>query len=96
MNIFIKKILFPILVFISAFIIILYFINHHQKTDDSTAYMLKSYRNTVALYKNDELIKTYDHIVLNTLPEKDIQTFNNGIPVATRDQAETYLEDFDG
>lgn len=96
MPIFIKKILFPILVFVSAFLIILYFINDYQSTDDSTTYTLKSYRNTVALYKNDELIKTYDHIVLNTLPEKDIQSFNNGIPVATQTAAETILEDYDG
>lgn len=96
MTFFIKKVLFPTLIFISVFILILCFISDYQKTEYSTAYMLKSYRNTVALYKNDELIQTYDHIVLNTLPEKDIQSFNSGIPVATQTQAEAYLEDFDG
>lgn len=95
MPFFIKRVLFPTLIFVSVFIIILYFISDYQKTDDSTAYMLKSYRNTVALYKNDELIKTYDHIVLNTLPEKDIQSFNSGISVTTQTAAEVYLEDFD-
>lgn len=95
MPFFIKRVLFPTLIFVSVFIIILYFINDYQKTDDSAAYMLKSYRNTVALYKNDELIKTYDHIVLNTLPEKDIQSFNSGISVTTQTAAENYLEDFD-
>lgn len=95
MQFFIKKVLLPTLIFVSAFILILYFINDYQKTDNSTAYMLKSYRNTVALYKNDELIMTYDHIVLNTLPEKDIQSFNSGISVTTQTDAEAYLEDFD-
>ena len=95
MQIFIKKVLFPILVFISVFLIILYFINVYQAIDTSINYTLKSYKNTVALYQNNQLVKTYDSIVLNTLPEKDIQNFNNGISVTTPTQAEIYLEDFD-
>lgn len=95
MQFFIKRVLFPTLIFISVFILILFFISEYQNTEDSTAYMLKSYRNTVALYKNDQLIQTYDHIVLNTLPEKDIQSFNSGISVTTQTAAEAYLEDFD-
>ena len=95
MQFFIKRVLFPTLIFISVFILILFFISDYQNTEDSTTYMLKSYRNTVALYKNDQLIQTYDHIVLNTLPEKDIQNFNSGISVTTQTAAEAYLEDFD-
>lgn len=57
--------------------------------------MLKSYRNTVALYQNDKLLEIYENIVLNTLPQKDIQSFNNGITFGTEEQAEIYLEDFE-
>lgn len=96
MRLFTAKILFPILCFISAFLIILHFITQYQKTDTSVSYTLKSYKNTVALYNGEEIITIYDNIVLNTLPPKDIQNFKNGIPVSTKAQAETYLEDFDG
>lgn len=95
MSQFIKKILFPILIFIVVFNIILYYINDYQNTDTSVNYTLKSYKNTIALYNGEEIVKIYSNIVLNTLPEKDIQNFNIGIPVATQIQAETYLEDFE-
>lgn len=96
MSSFIKKALFPILIFVAVFMIILYFINDYQTNQQNTNYTLKSYKNTVALYKDDELIKVYSDIVLNTLPEKDIQNFNSGITVSTPTQAEALLEDFDG
>ena len=96
MQFFIKKILFPILCLISAFLMILHFITQYQKTDTSVSYTLKSYKNTVALYNGEEIIQVYNSIVLNTLPQKDIESFNKGISVSTKAQAETYLEDFDG
>ena len=92
---FIKKILLPILVFCAFFIILLHFIKDYQSVDTSVNYTLKSYKNTVALYKNDEILKIYDDIVLNTLPQKDVLQFNTGIPVTSQSQAETYLEDFE-
>ena len=96
MSLFFKKILFPVLVFICAFMIILYFIKDYQKTDTSVNYTLKAYKNTVALYNGEEIVKIYSNIVLNTLPEKDIITFNNGISVTDAVQAEAILEDYDG
>ncbi len=96
MYVFIKKILFPILIFISVFMLTLYYINDYQDAETSVNYTLKSYKNTVALYSGEEIVKIYNNIVLNTLPEKDIQNFNSGIPVATVTQADAYLEDFDG
>lgn len=95
MSLFIRKVFFPIIAFSAVLILIIYFINDHQKVDDSVDYILKSHKNTVALYKNGELIKTYDDIVLNTLPTKDILSFNNGISVTTPSQAEKFLEDFE-
>lgn len=95
MQLLIKKILFPILIFFSLFIITLYFIGDCQNTDTSVKYTLKSYKNTVALYNGEEIVKIYNNIVLNTLPEKDIQSFNDGISITTPTQAELYLEDFE-
>ena len=92
---FIKKFLFPTLTLISVFVIILYFINDYQNVNTTVNYTLKSYKNTVELYNGEEIVKIYNNIVLNTLPEKDIQSFNNGISVATPAQAEILLEDYD-
>ena len=87
---FIKKILFPILIFTSIFILLLRFASNAQ-----TDYTLKSYKNTIALYNGKEIIKLYSEIVLNTLPEKDIQTFEKGITFSTTSQADNYLQDFE-
>ena len=62
----------------------------------NTSYTLKAYRNTVALYQNDNLIKTYDDIVLNTLPISDINRFKSGITVSSENDAIRIIEDYDG
>ncbi len=95
MTVFIKKFLFPILIFISVFLLILYYINNNQNVSTSVNYTLKAYKNTVALYSGEEVIEVYNNIVLNTLPQKDIQSFKSGISVTTPQHAENYLEDFD-
>ncbi len=93
---FIKKILFPSILFCAVFLLVLNVIKDKEKAEIKEKFMLKSYKNTVALYKNDELIRVYNNIVLNTLPQKDIQSFNKGIPVSNEIQAELMLEDYDG
>ena len=99
MPIFIKKVVFPILCFGSAFLILLKAIgipNVSKSTSNkTTTYVLKSYKNSVALYNEGELIKVYDDVVLNTLPQKDVQNFNKGISFASLTQAENYLLDFE-
>lgn len=95
MLLFIRKALYPILIFICIFVIVLYFIKDYNQKPNSPVYVLKSYKNTVALYQNDKLVEVYENIVLNTLPQKDIQSFNNGITFKTEEQAEIYLEDFE-
>lgn len=94
MAVFIKKILFPILLFTAAFILVLHFPDDTKATNIN--YTLKAYKNTVALYNGEKIVNIYDSIVLNTLPQKDIQNFKSGIPVASPEQAAFYLEDFDG
>ncbi len=95
MKIFMKKVLFPILVFSLVFILIAYCTTDYTTKDVQTNYILKSYKNTVALYDNDEIVKIYSDIVLNTLPKNDIQIFNSGISVPTPTHADQYLENFD-
>ena len=95
MSLFIKKVLFPILIFVCIFALLLHFIKGRKEILTDSVYTLKSYRNTVALYQNENLIEVFDNVVLNTLPQKDIQNFNKGIIFDTEEQAETYLEDFE-
>lgn len=95
MSLFIKKVLFPVLMFACFFVLVLQFIKGYKEKSTDSVYTLKSYRNTVALYRNENLIEIYDSVVLNTLPQKDVQNFNKGIIFDTEEQAETYLEDFE-
>ena len=95
MSLFIKKVLFPVLVFVCIFALVLHIFKGSNKNPTDTVYTLKSYRNTVALYQNENLIEIFDSVVLNTLPQKDVQNFNNGIVFDTKEQAEIFLEDFE-
>ena len=95
MTIFIKKLLFPFLIFALISVFFFYYVTEYTKTNSETNYVLKSYKNTVALYNNDEVVKIYSDIVLNTLPKNDIQNFNDGISVSDPQYAEQYLENFE-
>lgn len=92
---FIKKTLFSTIIIAFSIVIMIYLLNNTKTSDTNTDYTLKSYKNTVALYSGDEIIEIYDNIVLNTLPQKDIIAFKNGIKVAAPSQAETMLEDYE-
>ncbi len=90
-----KKILFPIITIIAIFLIVLN-TKQSEKREASNNYILKSYKNCIALYKNGELLEVYNDIVLNTLPSKDIQSFNKGIRVNSKEEINKILEDYDG
>ncbi|MDO4608756.1 MAG: hypothetical protein Q4B40_06165 [Clostridia bacterium] len=92
---FFKKFIFPFIVAVAIFVII-FNTRQNQKKNDYDGYMLKAYKNSVALYKNDIVIEVYNDIVLNTLPQKDIQSFNQGISVFSKEEAETLIENYDG
>lgn len=70
--------------------------NANQNKADYHKYVLKSYRNTVALYDGDFLVETYDNIVLDTLPVGDRKTFGEGITVSDKKEALSIIENFDG
>ena len=95
MNLFIKKILVPTIIFILLFVFIAFLTTNKPTNKKQNNYVLKSYKNTIALYSNENIVKTYDNIVLNTLPLQDIQNFTSGIPFTSQTAAETYLEDFE-
>lgn len=80
---------------IAVFLIILG-ISFSKKNEKTEQMRLIAYKNTVALYRGDELIQTYGDIVLNTLPENDRLRFSSGIEVANESEAQSILEDYDG
>ena len=92
-----KKISIIIIAVTLIFIIAVIAFGLSMKSDTAnTSYTLKAYKNTVALYQNDNLIKTYDDIVLNTLPLSDIDRFKSGITVSSENDAIKIIEDYDG
>lgn len=91
-----KKIIFPLCVlFAVVFLAFCCIFKNHAAKNKSDGYVLKSYKNTVALYSGDTPLKIYDNVILNTLPENDIINFNKGINFDDTAEAEKYIEDFD-
>lgn len=96
MSFIIKKAVFPICVLSAVIFLTFYCIGNNYKTKtEPQGYVLKSYKNTVAIYLENTPVKIYDNIILNTLPASDIKDFNNGINFENITDAEKYLEDFD-
>ncbi len=58
--------------------------------------VLKSYKNTIALYEGDKRTKVYSEIVLNSLPINDIARLEKGIIITSDEELTDILEDFDG
>lgn len=88
-----KKIL--ILTVAVTLIICVFFILSDKK-EDTLSYKLGSYKNTVALYENDQPIEIYDSIVLTSLPETDRRKFDKGIVINSKAEATKIIEDYDG
>ncbi len=89
-----------IIALLTAFILSLSFLLlfRHKEGDKKTkeTYTLKSYRNCVALYKNEEIIEIYDDIVLNNLPPNDKAILKSGIEFNSISEVDTALQDYDG
>ena len=66
------------------------------KKEEKQEVVLKSYKNTVALYENGIKKEIFEQIVLNSLPEKDKIDLKKGIIIETEDELLRILEDFDG
>ncbi len=67
-----------------------------KRKAESDLYYMKAKENTVALYKDDVLIKTYDGIVLDTLPIEDREKLKTGIEFESLEEADRSAEDYDG
>ena len=58
-------------------------------------YRLIAYENNIALFKNDELIKIFDEVVLNSLPKYDQESFKKGIIVSEINKIDEIIEDYE-
>ena len=67
-----------------------------QNTDTDGIWVLHSYGNNVALYKNDQIIEIYGQIALDTRPKADKLLLDNGRAFRTREEAVSAIEDYDG
>ena len=94
MTVTIQKAILIILITLLVIACILYF-TLQKSSEPEEILLLKSYRNKVALYNGEEMLRSYDDIVLNTLPQTDIENFKNGIAVKSIEDAEIFLENFD-
>lgn len=85
-------------VFITAFIIFMVPEKSVSESKEvkSDLYYMKANDNTVVLYKDDVLIKTYDGIVLDTLPIEDREKLKIGIKFKSLEEADRSAEDYDG
>ncbi len=66
------------------------------KSRNPLPWVLHSYGNNVALYNGDKIVEVYGSIMLDTLPEEDRRLLNNGIIFATKQEAISAIEDYDG
>ncbi len=76
--------------------LILIFKQKEKDVQTAEIYTLKSYRNCVALYKDEEIIEIYDNIVLNNLPPNDKVILENGIEFNSISEVDIVLQDYDG
>ena len=76
-------------------VVCVFTLRNSKKDTDDAALKLKAYRNTVALYSENDIVRTYD-VVLDTLPESDIRDFEKGIDVLSVGEAEEFMENYDG
>lgn len=67
-----------------------------NKKEHPESWVLHSYGNNVALYKDEEIIEVYGGIMLDTLPDEDKKLLDNGIVFSSREEAVSAIEDYDG
>ncbi|MBQ8203154.1 MAG: hypothetical protein IJZ75_02620 [Clostridia bacterium] len=80
---------------LTAFAARFFKISSQNDIEDKYTYTLKSYRNCVALYENQEIVEIYDEIVLSNLPPSDRNNFDKGIVFESKTDAHIALEDYD-
>lgn len=89
-----------ILTFLSIFLVIVIIaailLSKSTTPEKETGYYMKSLNNTVVLYKDRDIVKVYDGIVVDTLPITDRDLLERGIHYENITDADMAAEDYDG
>lgn len=96
----IKKRFFILIITISVSVLTLFLscysaLAKEKNKNYNPEYRLMAYENTIALYKNEELIEIYDEIVLNSLPIYDREAFKKGIIISDISTIDEILQDYE-
>ena len=94
-----SRIVFSFIFIFLAVLIIAIFVLTGNEGDykyTDTGYYMKSLNNTVVLYKNDDIVKVYDGIVVDTLPIADRDMLEKGVHFENIADADIAAEDYDG
>lgn len=59
-------------------------------------YLLKAYGNNAALYKDGSILKIYDEIYLDMLPDGDRKRLEDGITAKSMEEIFDIIQDYDG
>lgn len=82
------------LMFLTAVISIIFFKINSAK-NSAAIYTLKSYRNCLALYENEEILEIYNDVVFYNLPPNDREVLSKGITFNSIEEAQIAIQDFD-
>lgn len=67
-----------------------------NKIKSMAPYVLKAKDDHIAVYKLDELVREFEDVNYNTLPEYDRNTLKKGLIFDTIEEVYQTIEDFDG
>ncbi len=88
--------LFVTIVMIAFFSLSCAILLEKENKIDQKKYVLKEIGNKVVLTENEKVILTYNEIVFDTLPLKDRADLENGISIKNPEEAEKFIENYDG
>ena len=91
-----KRCAVAVIVFTLIISTLLFLIADRSTPAKNERYVLKEHNNTAALFKGDELIATFEGVVVSSLPSGDRKRLRDGIPLENPEDAQAIIEDYDG
>lgn len=84
--------------FLIVLLIFTIFVTNNFKKEivSQNNFTVKKYENTIALYNGDNIVRIYEDIVFDLLPQYDKNLLIEGIPVMDESEIKTIIADFDG
>jgi hypothetical protein len=92
-----KKLLiltFAVLITLTFIIASLFNNNVPQQSDDTL--VLKENNGQVVLFEGTKVLRVYDTIIIDVLPDSDKEALKRGITIENEEQLLSIIEDYDG